>query len=194
MRVLQQAKLLLTISQTNDIVRRYFVVNGFDGALTMLGMIIGFMISTSSDISVVINTCLSAAIALGMSGLSSAYVSEIAERKRSLLKLEEAMIADLGGTAHGDAARWVPIWVALVNGSAPLFISLLILLPLWLAKADLQLPMPPLQAAAAVALLLIFLLGVLLGQIAGISWLRSGAQTLLVALITAALIYLFTGL
>ncbi len=194
MRVLQQAKLLLTISQTNDIVRRYFVVNGFDGALTMLGMIIGFMISTSSDISVVINTCLSAAIALGMSGLSSAYVSEIAERKRSLLKLEEAMIADLGGTAHGDAARWVPIWVALVNGSAPLFISLLILLPLWLAKADLQLPMPPLQAAAAVALLLISLLGVLLGQIAGISWLRSGAQTLLVALITAALIYLFTGL
>ena len=194
MRVLQQAKLLLTISQTNNIVRRYFVVNGFDGALTMLGMIIGFMISTSSNISVVINTCLSAAIALGMSGLSSAYVSEIAERKRSLLKLEEAMIADLGGTAHGDAARWVPIWVALVNGAAPLFISLLILLPLWLAKAGLQLPMPPLQAAAAVAFLLIFLLGVLLGQIAGISWLRSGAQTLLVALITAALIYLFTGL
>ena len=194
MSVLQKAKLLLTISQTNDIVRRYFVVNGFDGALTMLGMIIGFMISASSNITMVINTCLSAAIALGMSGLSSAYVSEIAERKRSLLKLEEAMIADLRETAHGDAARWVPIWIALVNGSAPLFISLLILLPLWLTQAGLQLPMPPLQAAVAVALLLIFLLGVLLGQIAGISWLRSGAQTLLVAIITAALIYLFTGL
>jgi hypothetical protein len=43
-------------------------------------------------------------------------------------------------------------------------------------------------------LVLIFLLGVLLGQVAGISWLRSGMQTLLVAVITAALIYLFTGI
>jgi len=45
-----------------------------------------------------------------------------------------------------------------------------------------------------VALVLIFLLGVLLGQIAGISWLRSGIQTMLVAAITAILIYLLTGL
>ena len=133
MNVLRQAKLLLSISDTNNIVRRYFVVNGFDGALTMLGMITGFMITATGNLALIINACLSAAIALGMSGLSSAYVSEMAERKRSLARLEEAMIADLGESAHGDAARWVPIWVALVNGAAPLFISLLILLPLWLS-------------------------------------------------------------
>ena len=193
MSILQQAKLLLRISDTNDIVRRYFVVNGFDGALTMLGMIIGFMITATSDMNIIINACLSAAIALGMSGLSSAYVSELAERKRSLAKLENAMIADLSATAYGDAARWVPIWVALVNGLAPLIISLLILLPLWLTSAGLPLPVPPLQAAIVVALLLIFLLGVFLGQIAGISWWRSGMQTLLVAMATAGLIYLFAG-
>ena len=194
MTLLYQARLLLRISRTSDIVRRYFVVNGFDGALTMLGMIMGFMISGTDDLTVLLNTCLGAAIALGMSGLSSAYVSEVAERKRALTKLEGAMIADLQQTAHGDAARWVPLWIALVNGSSPLFISLLILLPLWLAKAGLTLPIAPLYAAIIVALLLVFLLGVLLGQIAGISWLRSGIQTLLVAVITAALIYLFTGL
>ncbi len=193
MSILQQAKFLLRISDTNDIVRRYFVVNGFDGALTMLGMIIGFMISATSDMKIIINACLSAAIALGMSGLSSAYVSELAERKRSLAKLENAMIADLGATAYGDAARWVPIWVALVNGLAPLIISLLILLPLWLTSAGLPLPLPPLQAAIVVASVLIFLLGVFLGQIAGISWWRSGMQTLLVAIATAGLIYLFAG-
>ena len=193
MSILQQAKLLLRISDTNDIVRRYFVVNGFDGALTMLGMIIGFMITATSDMNIIINACLSAAIALGMSGLSSAYVSELAERKRSLAKLENAMIADLSATAYGDAARWVPIWVALVNGLAPLIISLLILLPLWLTSAGLPLPLPPLQAAIVVASVLIFLLGVFLGQIAGISWWRSGMQTLLVAIATAGLIYLFAG-
>ena len=194
MSLFQQAKLLLTISRTSDIARRYFVVNGFDGALTMLGMIIGFMISESNDLAVIINACLGAAIALGMSGLSSAYVSEVAERKRALVKLEEAMITDLHETAHGEAARWVPLWIAMINGSAPLFISLLILLPLWLSRAGFILPLSPLYAAIIIALVLIFLLGVLLGQIAGISWLRSGLQTLLVAVITAVLIYLFTGL
>jgi len=192
--LLHQAKLLFSISRTSDIARRYFVVNGFDGALTMMGMIIGFMVSATDDLTVIINACLGAAIALGMSGLSSAYVSELAERKHALVKLEEAMIADLHETAHGDAARWAPIWIALVNGSAPLFISLLILLPLLLSNAGLALPLSPLHVAIIVALVLIFLLGVLLGQIAGISWLRSGIQTLLVAVVTAALIYLFTGL
>lgn len=194
MSLLNQAKLLIRISRTNDIVRRYFVVNGFDGALTMLGMIIGFLISATDDYNLILNACLGAAIALGMSGLSSAYISEVAERKRALDKLERAMIADLHDTAHGDAARWVPLWIAVVNGAAPLLISLLILLPVWLSRAGLVMPLSPLVAAILIALVMIFLLGVLLGQIAGISWLRSGVQTMLVAVITAALIYLFTGL
>ena len=194
MSLLHQAKLLIRISRTNDIVRRYFVVNGFDGALTMLGMIIGFLISATDDYSLILNACLGAAIALGMSGLSSAYISEVAERKRALDKLERAMITDLHDTAHGDAARWVPLWIAVVNGAAPLFISLLILLPIWLSRAGLVMPLSPLYAAILIALVMIFLLGVLLGRIAGISWLRSGVQTMLVAVITAVLIYLFTGL
>ena len=193
MNLLNQAKLLISISRTNDIVRRYFVVNGFDGALTMLGMIIGFLISATEDLTVVMNACLGAAIALGMSGLSSAYVSEVAERKHALVKLEKAMISDLSDTAHGEAARWVPLWIALVNGAAPLFISLLILLPLWLSAVGIALPVSPFYIAIAVAMVLVFLLGVLLGRIADISWLRSGVQTLLVALVTVALIYLIAG-
>jgi len=193
MSLLRQARFLLRITRTHDIVRRYFVVNGFDGALTMLGLIIGFLLSTSADLAVIINACMGAAIALGMSGVSSAYVSEAAERKRALEKLEEAMVSDLQQSRHGEAARLVPWMVAVVNGSSPLIISLLILMPLWLAHAGVTLPLPPLYAAIIIALLLIFLLGVFLGRIAGISWLRSGIQTLLIALATAALIYLFAG-
>jgi len=193
MSLFTQAKFLLRITRTHDIMRRYFVVNGFDGALTMLGLIIGFLVSESADLSVVINACLGAAIALGMSGVSSAYVSESAERRRALGKLEEAMISDLQESAHGEAARLAPWLIALVNGSAPLFISLLILIPLWLSHAGIPLPLSPLYAAIIVALLLIFLLGVFLGRVADISWLRSGLQTLFVALVTAALIYFFAG-
>lgn len=193
MGLLEQTRFLLSITRTHDIVRRYFVVNGFDGALTMLGLIIGFLVSAPADLSVIINAGLGAAIALGMSGVSSAYVSESAERRRALGKLEEAMISDLQESAHGDAARGVPLLIALVNGAAPLVISLLILLPLWLSSAGVPLPFPPLYSSILVALLLVFLLGVFLGRIAGISWLRSGLQTLLVAVLTAALIYLFVG-
>lgn len=193
MNLLHHARFLLRITRPHDIVRRYFVVNGFDGALTMLGLIIGFLVSTPAELSVIINVCLGAAIALGMSGVSSAYVSESAERQRALGKLEEAMISDLQKSAHGEAARLAPLLIALVNGSAPLIISLLILTPLWLSNAGIPLPLSPLYAAIIVALILIFLLGVFLGRIADISWLRSGIQTLLVAVVTAALIYLFAG-
>lgn len=193
MGLLNQVNFLLDITRSHDIVRRYFVVNGFDGALTMMGLIIGFLVSAPVNLSMIINVCLGAAIALGMSGMSSAYISESAERRRALGKLEQAMISDLQESAHGDATRWVPLLIALVNGLAPFIISLLILLPLWLASAGIPLPVPPLHAAIIVALLLIFLLGVFLGRIAGVSWLRSGIQTLIVAVVTATLIYLFAG-
>ncbi len=190
MRLIDQARLLLGVTGTHGIMRRYFVVNGFDGALTMLGLIVGFLVSSPADLSIIINVCLGAAIALGMSGVSSAYVSEAAERQRALGKLEEAMVSGLRDSAHGAAARWVPFLIALVNGSAPLVISLLILIPIWLANAGVPLPLSPLYAAIIVALVLIFLLGVFLGRIASTSWLRSGIRTLLLALVTAALIYL----
>ena len=186
----RQVAFLLQITRTHDILRRYFVVNGFDGALTMLGLIIGFLVSAPADLAVIINACLGAAIALGVSGISSAYLSESAERKHVLKKLEEAMISDLHDSAHGEAARLIPFLVSLVNGIAPLFISLLIITPLWLANAGFSLPLSPLYVAIIVALSVIFLLGVFLSNVAGVSWLRSSMQTLLVAIVTAALIYL----
>lgn len=193
MGLLEQVKFLLDISSTREILRRYFVVNGFDGALTMLGLIAGFLFSPATGLPVIISACLGAAIALGVSGVSSAYISELAERRRALLKLEDAMVTDLHDSAHGDAARLVPVLVALVNGFSPLIISLLIIMPLLLANGGVVLPVQPLHLAIAVAFFLIFLLGVLLGKIAAISWVRSGLQTLVIAALTAGLIYLLVG-
>lgn len=193
MNILRKAEFLLQITRSQGIARRYFVVNGFDGALTMLGMILGFQFSTSAPLSVTINACLGAAIALGVSGVSSAYISEAAERKRALVKLEEAMLQDLQASAHSEAARWVPMMISLVNGSAPLLISLVILSPLLLTHAGIVLPVSPLLLAIILALMIVFLLGVFLGRIAGTSWLASGLQTLLIAITTSLLIFLFTG-
>ena len=189
----RHARLLLRISDSQDIMRRYFVVNGFDGAVTMLGLVMGFIMSGHSDPNVIISACLGAAIALGVSGVSSAYVSESAERRRALEELEEAMVADLRDSAYGQAARLMPLLIALVNGLAPFMISLLIISPLWLARAGVVLPLSPLIAAVVIALVIIFLLGVFIGRVAGTSWFRSGLQTLLIAAVTMGLIYVFSG-
>lgn len=193
MGLLNEIRFLLRITRTHDIMRRYFVVNGFDGALTMMGLIIGFQISGLTDLTIIINACLGAAIALGMSGISSAYISEVAERKRALGKLEEAMVTDLQDSAHGEATRRVPLLIAMVNGMAPFTISLLIIAPLWLSNMGFELPLSPLLSAIGMALLLIFLLGVFLGRIAETPWLQSGIQTLLISAVTVFLIYLITG-
>ena len=188
MNLLGRASLLLHITRTHGIIRRYFVVNGFDGALTMLGLTMGFYSTGGVATHVVISACLGAAVALAVSGLASAYLSEAAEREKELRELEQALVGDLEATAHARAARLIPLVIAVVNGSAPLLMALLIMLPLWLSEAGVDLPLAPLPASIAVAFLVMFLLGAFLGRVSGGFWLWSGLRMLAIALLTAALI------
>jgi predicted membrane protein (TIGR00267 family) len=180
--------LLLHLGRAWGIVRRYFVVNGFDGALTMLGLLTGFHLGGEAPLDLVIGACAGAAVALGISGLTSAYLSESAERRRALADLEAAMLADLSASAHASAARVVPLMIALVNGAAPVAVSLIIITPLWLAHSGVSLPIPPLQAAIATAFLCIFGLGVFLGKVGGTGWLWSGIKAVLIAMGTVLII------
>jgi predicted membrane protein (TIGR00267 family) len=184
---------LIRLSQSQSIIRRYFVVNGFDGALTMFGLILGFMLSTDVQVSSVINVCLGAAIALSVSGVSSAYVSERAERELLLRKLEDAMLTDLSNSSHASATRLVPIVVALVNGFAPLIISILIILPLWLNETGVSWLSAPLWSSLCIAGLLLFALGVILSDVANTPWYLSGLKTLVIGCSTALLIYFIVG-
>lgn len=177
------------LSRARGIVRRYFVVNGFDGALTMLGLMTGFHLAGGEvALDVVIGACLGATVALGMSGLTSAYLSESAERRRALSDLEAAMVSDMSDSTHASAARVLPLLIALVNGAAPMLMSLIIITPLWLARAGIALPLAPLPTAIIVAFICIFGLGVFLGQVGGTSWLWSGIKTLLIGLFAVLII------
>ena len=186
---MEQLIWLFKITGSQVIARRYFIVNGFDGALTMLGLLVGFYLSEDVRLPVVINVCLGVAIALGMSGVSSAYISEAAEKQRELRELEQAMVTDLGQSAHGQAARLLPMFIGFVNGVTPLIISLLILLPLWLAPTVEPFSAFPLESAFAMALIIIFFLGVYLGKVSHTFWLWAGLRTLLIAAATTALIF-----
>jgi len=60
----------------------------------------------------VIPPILDTLIALAMSGVSSTYVSESAERQHALGELEDAMISYLHDSAY--AVRWTPLLIASV--------------------------------------------------------------------------------
>jgi len=186
----RQLRFLFRLTHAHTIARRYFVTNGFDGALTMLGLTMGFYSSDSVATAVIISACLGASIALSVSGLASAYVSESAEREKELKELEQAVVGDLENTAHGRAARWVPVLIAVVNGLSPLLMALLIMTPLWLSEAGIALPLTALECAILTAFLTLFMLGVLLGTVSGQFWLWSGLRTLIIALITAGIVLL----
>lgn len=188
-----QLRFLFQLTHAQTIARRYFVTNGFDSALTMLGLTMGFYSSNNVATSVIISACLGAAIALTISGFASAYVSETAEREKELKELEQAVVGNLEDTAHGRAARWVPILIAMVNGFAPLLIALLIMTPLWLSQAGIALPLTALESSIALAFLTLFLLGAFLGTVSGRFWLWSGLRTLVIAIFTAGIILLLTG-
>ena len=188
-----QLRFLFQLTHAQTIARRYFVTNGFDSALTMLGLTMGFYSSNNVATPVIISVCLGAAVALSISGLASAYVSETAEREKELKELEQAVVGNLEDTAHGRAARWVPILIAMVNGFAPLLIALLIMTPLWLSQAGIALPLTALESSIVLAFLTLSLLGVFLGTVSGRLWLWSGLRTLVIALFTAGIILLLTA-
>lgn len=171
------------------VARRYLVVNAFDGVFTMLGLDVGFLFGGDVGARTALSACVAAAVGLGMSGLSSAYVSEQAEQEADLKALEVAMHRDLGDAVHGDAVRWGPVAVSLVNGLSPFTAALLVTVPIGLAAFDVDLPVDPFLASIGVALGLLFVLGVYLGHIAGRSLVWGGLRAVLAGAVTVAVIW-----
>ena len=195
MLLIQQIRSLWKLSQAGQIARRYFVTNGFDGALAMLGILLGFYTGGELPLIVTISACLGVAIALGVSGFTSALLSETEERKKELKELEESLVAPLEESDYGKASQITPWVIASVNGLSPFLISLFIIVPLWLGEAGMALPLPldPLETSISFSFLVIFFLGVYLGRISDTFWLWSGLRAVLIGLVTAGIIFLVSG-
>ncbi|NIR31110.1 MAG: hypothetical protein GWN84_17695 [Gammaproteobacteria bacterium] len=193
MKAVDRIRFLFRISGAQGIARRYVVTNGFDGALTMLGLNMGFYASGGIAPTTAISACLGAAIALGVSGLTSAYVSEAAEKWRELRELERALVRDMRDTEQRRAAHLVPFLIAVVNGLSPLVVSLVIITPFWAAQAGIRLPVSPVEASIGLAFVAIFFLGVFTGRVSGVFWLWAGLRTLLIAFVTSSIIFFLAG-
>lgn len=72
-----------------SITRRYFVMNAFDRALTMLGVVIGAYVAEVLQPITIISAGIAGSIAMGTSGMSGAYMAKKAERTKKIKDLEK---------------------------------------------------------------------------------------------------------
>jgi len=126
---------------------------------------------------------------MAVSGFSGTYMTESAERNRSLNELEEAMLTDLDDTIYGEASRFVAIIAALVDGLAPFLASIPAVIPFYLSLIGVLPGGFAFAASIGASLLTLFFLGVFLGRVSDGNVIYSGVK-MVIAGITVALLAL----
>jgi len=187
----------LELTQGVEIARRYLAMNAFDGALTMLGLILGGLITIDpANPGIIFNALLLAAVgtsvAMAVSGFSGSYLAESAERDREVEEMGRAMLADMSESMYAKATRTTSVVVAIVDGLAPAGAALVIITPLMLVPLNLIDIYTAFYSAIAICMLLLFLLGLFLGRVSRKSMWSYGAKTLLAGIVTAILMFIIS--
>lgn len=176
------------ISDAGKITRRYFVMNAFDGALTILGVIIGAYVSGILDkSSIIISAGIAGSIAMGMSGVSGAYMTEKAERKKRLKELEKAMLTDMKDGLHDKSHRFASVFAAIIDGVSPTIVAMCIISPFFIQKLGILSYEMAFFICILITMIILLFLGFYLAKISDESMIKYGIQMLLVGLITAFL-------
>lgn len=173
----------------SEIARRYFAMNAFDGILTIIGVLMGNMTAGVEDPKVVVITGMSTCVAMGVSGLWGAYLTESAEREREMDELSHYTLTDMNDTSVGRASKKAVWAVSIVDGFSPFLGAVFVLIPFFIAG---WLPSitAAYYAAIGMALLALFALGLFLGTISRGKLITSGIRTVTAGLVSILISYL----
>ena len=172
--------------RVGPIARRYFVSNGFDGALTGVGVTVGAYLSGVPDGLTVVKIGLGAAVGLTTSGVWSVWEIERAEMRAELHELEDEMLTDLSDTHIAREKSSDQVVNALMSGLGPLFGLVIPLLPFLLEGTAVTL----LQATAvsvALACGVLFAFGAYRASISRQRWFVAGIRMGLAGIVVAAI-------
>ncbi|MEM2740517.1 MAG: hypothetical protein QXQ29_06940 [Candidatus Bathyarchaeia archaeon] len=194
MEVLNHIKVYLKIADAEGILRRYAVMNGFDGAMATLGIIIGSMIFGDIPLGYIIHTVLGADLAMFISGVWSVFLIERAERARYMKRLEKALFRRLDGSLIERAHTVASVIVALMDGASPILASLASITPI-IVGIPLSLSRELCLIMSLICnLTILFILGVILGYVSrdrlllhGIIMLSAGLVAVAIALIVGGM-------
>jgi len=169
-----------------EIARRLFVMNAFDGVLTIMGVVIGAHLAGVTDPHVVITAGIAGSLAMGISGISGAYLTERAERRRDLKKLETAMLKNLEDTQYARATEFASVVVAVVDGISPALSAAIVVVPyLFAGKIGIQ---SAFYASLLLGLAVLFTLGIFLARVSDERPVASGIQMILVGIATIIIV------
>ncbi len=199
MKIIDKWKQYSKMSNLGEIARRKFFNNCFDGALTCAGIISGMFILflANPDLLVpsnVIITGFATALAIGISGLWGAFLSEEAERKKKIRDLKKEMVIldedeenKSQETIITKSENFATIVASLVDGGAPVLGASLPLIPFFFGES---LTIMHFITSYLILVGLLVYLGIYLGQISGGGRLRyaihlvaAGVVTLIVTLL-----------
>jgi predicted membrane protein (TIGR00267 family) len=185
---IQEIKLYLRITRANRIARRYFIMNSFDGIVTILGVITGSFVSNVYDPNIIIGIGLSTAIAMGISGISGTFMAEKTERDIEISELEASMLSDLKNTIYAKAVRFTVVYVSLVDALSPIIASLITLLPIILSYIGFLPNLTGIYLSEALAFIYLFTLGSAMAHMIKKNMILEGGKMMLVGLLTAIII------
>ena len=182
----------LKLTKTEAIARRYFVIGAFDGALTILGVIIGAYVSEGHvhpelAKKLILASGFSGGIALAVSSTVGAYEAERVEHLLRHQELEKAMLRPVEGTRI-EAMRVSISVSALVHGVAPLLAAFVPLLPFFFLSLDVAV-----VTAIALTLTFLFVLGAYLGSLIKEMVVYTGLRFVIAGLATAVILILVGG-
>ena len=186
---LEEIKTYNQIVGISEIARRYFAMNAFDGILTTIGVLAGNYLAGVRDLSIPIRIGIATSIAMGISGLWGAYLTETAERQRELSDLQKISLIDQTNTSIGRASRFAVIVVSIVDGLAPALSAMIVMIPLFLGSM-IQNPTLSYALAGGLALLSLFALGIFLGKVSNKNLIGFGFKTLMAGLVAIAINFL----
>ncbi len=190
MKSIREIRDFLSMTEGENILRRYFVMNGFDGALTALGIILGSLIAGNfADPEQLILSGIGASIAMGVSGFWIAYLTEKAERTRERKELEKSMVVDLNNTRISKANFWTSIVIGAVDGLSPFIFSLIAISPFFFVLAGLTMQTAYI-ISISVILVEVIILGLFLGAVSKENKIFYAIKIIPAALLVAGLTFL----
>ena len=164
-------------------------MNGFDGALTALGIIIGAYIAKAEAITLIL-AGVGASIAMGISGFWIAYLTERAERTRDIKELEQHMVTDLNNTKVAKANLWTAVIISFVDGFSPFIFSIISILPFFFVHVGWITMLVGLIISMVVIFVEVVVLGLFLGAVSKESKIIYALKIIPAAALVAGLTYL----
>ena len=193
-RVIDRIRLYIEVTHISDIARRYFVKNGMDGSMTVLGIILGSWAARVENPYIIVMAGLGACLAMGVSGLFGAYITEKAERKKIIKDLEESILSDLEGSLHQNASEFVPTLAALVDGLSPTLTAMISLVPFIISMVKIISIWDSYIVSIILTFGTLFALGLYLGRIARERMWLYGLQMVAAGVVIAFVVFVLGGM